>query len=376
MNRPPLVLHVIYRFDVGGLENGLVNLLDHMPVGRYRHAIACLAGFSQAFRARLRRDDVEVISLDKKPGKDIGAYWRFAKLLRRLRPAVVHTRNLGTLDLQWVALMSGVQARVHGEHGWEAADPKGRNPRNLRIRRACRPVVQRYVAVSRDIAGWLESSVRVPAPLIRQIYNGVDLARFHLDAPRPADFPWAAETKIIGTVGRLDPVKNHRGLLRAFAALCAESSPWSSRLRLAIIGDGPQRAALEAQAAVLGVADRVWFAGARHDVPALMRCLDVFVLPSLNEGISNTILEAMAMGLPVVAGDVGGNPELVDGTTGALYQGSPDKALPAALRPFLDDPERCATAGKAGRARIESRFKLSSMVEGYLAVYDELICAE
>ena len=150
-SRAPLVLHVIYRLDHGGLENGLVNLVNRMPTDRFRHGIVCLAGFTD-FRHRIQRDDVHVYSLDKRPGTDLGAYWRFWRLLRRLRPDIVHTRNLGTIDLQWLAWLAGIKGRVHGEHGWGIADTHGLGRRGLIIRRACRRVIQRYVAVSRDIA--------------------------------------------------------------------------------------------------------------------------------------------------------------------------------------------------------------------------------
>lgn len=161
----PLIVHVIYRLDYGGLENGLVNLLNRMPAAQFRHAVICLAGFSE-FRQRIVRQDVEVYSLDKRPGKDLGAYVRLWRLLRRLRPDIVHTRNLGTIDMQWVALLAGARRRVHGEHGWEVSDLTGRNAKSLRIRRACRYAIHRYVALSQDIAQWLRTSVHVEPALI------------------------------------------------------------------------------------------------------------------------------------------------------------------------------------------------------------------
>jgi hypothetical protein len=142
----PLICHVIYRLDYGGLENGLVNLVNHLPRDRYRHAIVCLAGYGE-LRSRIARDDVEVLSIDKRPGKDPLSYARLWRMLTSLRPAIVHTRNIGTVDLQWVALAAGTQYRIHGEHGWDASDPDGSNPRQLRIRRACRPVIHRWVAM-------------------------------------------------------------------------------------------------------------------------------------------------------------------------------------------------------------------------------------
>ena len=377
----PLVVHVVHRLDVGGLENGVVNLVNRMPANRYRHAIVCLAGYGAEFRKRIRREDVEVTSLDKRPGKDVAVYARMWRELRRLRPAVVHTRNLGTVDMQWVAWAAGVGARVHGEHGWEASDPQGLSPRSLRIRRACRPVIQRYVPMSQDIARWLVREVGAPRDRIRQLYNGVDTERFRPADPRgdrgrealaPGFF--ARDALVFGTVGRLDPVKNQESLLRSFRAISDREPALAPRLRLLVAGDGPLRSRLEALAVELQVAERVWFAGARSDTPEILRAMDAYVLPSLNEGISNTILEAMASGLPVIASRVGGNPELVvDEATGALYDAAEPGSLERAILAYLTNPDRRRAHGEAGRARVVQNFSLDSMVQRYLDLYDELL---
>ncbi|HEX9773767.1 MAG TPA: glycosyltransferase, partial [Steroidobacteraceae bacterium] len=287
-----LIAHLVYRLDYGGLENGLVNLVNRLPERRFRHAILCLAGFG-AFRRRIAREDVEVFSVDKREGKDPRAYLRVLRHLRRLRPDVVHTRNLGTIDLQWLALAAGVRHRVHGEHGFVAEDPRGLASRSLRIRRACRPAIQRYVAMSRDIAGWLERDVGVPASRIRQIYNGVDTVTFRPDGALPPDLPWADVARgnivVFGTVGRLDRIKNQAALIDALAAIVRRDPRARARLRLIIAGEGPERSALEDATRRHSLTELVWFAGARNDVPELMRAMDVFVLSSRNEGISNTI---------------------------------------------------------------------------------------
>ena len=111
---PPLIVHVIHQLDVGGLENGLVNLINHMPPGRYRHAIVCLKNATD-FRQRLSAPGVEVISLGKREGKDPAHYLRLYRLLRQLRPSLVHTRNLGCIEAQLLAAIAGVRLRVHGE---------------------------------------------------------------------------------------------------------------------------------------------------------------------------------------------------------------------------------------------------------------------
>jgi len=372
----PLIAHVVYRLAIGGLENGLVNLVNRMPADRFRHTVVCLAGFTE-FRRRIERDDVEIYSVDKQPGKDFGAYLRMWRLLRRLRPALVHTRNLGTIDMQWIALAARVPCRVHGEHGWEAADPNGQSKRALRIRRFCRRAIHRYVAMSQDISAWLKASVGVPAARIEQIYNGVDIERFRPDGPLPADLPWqrTASSFTVGTVGRLDRVKNQLALLTAFARLVAEGpAERRAEWRLLIAGDGPMADELRARAVELRIDDLVWMAGAREDVPQLMRALDVFVLPSMNEGISNTILEAMASGRPVIAARVGGNPELIqDGVTGSLYDDRDPEGLAQALRRYRDTPGLAAAHGAAGRARVRERFSIQAMVNGYTDFYGRLL---
>jgi sugar transferase (PEP-CTERM/EpsH1 system associated) len=372
-NPSPLVAHIIFRLDYGGLENGLVNLINRIPEDRFRHAIICLAGFSD-FRQRIRRTDVQIYSLDKRPGKDLGVYVRLWRLLRRLKPAIVHTRNLGTVDLQWVAAASGVRRRVHGEHGWDAADVRGNNPRNLFIRRVCRSVIQRYVAMSRDLAAWLQSAVHVPASRITQIYNGVDTQRFSHEGSVPSDLPWSTASDrpfVFGTVGRLDAVKNQLQLLDAFASLDSDSR---DRCRLLLVGNGAMEATLKERAAQLGMMSSVWFAGARNDIPELMRAMDVFVLPSLNEGISNTILEAMASQLPVIAAAVGGNPELIaNEATGILYESVQVASLAQAMLRYYRDPQLARRHGTAGRERVVDCFSLNSMVAGYLRVYGELL---
>lgn len=385
---PPLVAHVIHRLDFGGLENGLVNLVNRMPADRYRHAVLCLSGVNPDFRQRIRREDVRVLSLDKRPGKDPATYLRMWRLLRRLRPDVVHTRNLGTVDMQWIAALAGVSHRVHGEHGWEASDPQGLSPRSLRIRRACRPMIHRYVPMSSDIARWLEEQVGVEPARIRQLYSGVDTDRFE-PAEEPSPLPLPAKPGegarrtgegpgegpiTIGTIGRLDPVKNQVSLLTALKSILDRDPALGRRLRLVIVGGGPLREKLEVQARSLGIAEQVDFTGARSDTPELLRSFDVFALPSLNEGISNTILEAMASGLPVVATRVGGNPELVlDGLTGRLCDPSGPEALTGALLAYVTDPAARRAHGEAGRARVVQNFSLDAMVQRYLDLYDELL---
>jgi len=373
---PPLIAHVILRLGIGGMENGLVNLINRMPRARYRHAIVCLDGHTD-FRDRLARDDVPVLALGKRPGKDLAVYARLWRCLRRLRPAIVHTRNLPAVDMVLPAALAGAPRIVHGEHGRDVLEIDGRNRKYNLLRRALSPLVDRYVPMSRDLESWLVKTIGIAPAKVVQIYNGVDAERFHppRDGRAPLSDPDFAPpgTVVFGTVGRMEAVKDPITLARAFARLCRRP-PAATEARLVMIGEGREREAVARVLAEAGVAAKAWLPGPRDDVAEIMRGLDVFVLPSRAEGISNTILEAMACGLPVIATGVGGNPELViEGATGTLVPTADPEAMAAAMEGYLGAPERTLAHGRAGRARIEASFTLERMVAAYGALYDGIL---
>ncbi|BAN36758.1 group 1 glycosyl transferase [Sulfuricella denitrificans skB26] len=375
--RAPLIAHVVQHFGMGGLENGVVNLLNHMPADRYRHAVVCLDGYTD-FRHRLQRDDVQFFALHKRPGKDLGLYGRLFRLLRELRPDLLHTRNLSTLEGQFVAAAAGVRARVHGEHGRDVFDLQGKNRKYNLLRKLARPLVHQYIAVSKDLANWLENTVGAAPQRITQIYNGVDSLHFH---PRqdertligPDGFMSGSEL-LIGSVGRMAEVKDYPNLVRAFLRLLSDQPESRKRLRLVIVGEGDSRVECLDLLRTAGAEHLAWLPGERSDVAEIMRALDIFVLPSLGEGISNTILEAMASGLPVVATRVGGNPELVEhDRTGKLVPAGDSAALAQALHSYAQDSVQVKTHGQTAREKIDSRFSMEAMLANYLSVYDRAL---
>jgi sugar transferase (PEP-CTERM/EpsH1 system associated) len=371
----PLIAHVVYSFSVGGLENGLVNLLNRMPAQRWRHAVVSLTRVSGRFAERVQRSDVEFIELDKGPGHLVRDYPRLYRLFRRLRPAVVHTRNLAALEAVVPAWAASVPVRIHGEHGWNREDPEGRRRRYQYVRRLYRPFVSRYVALSHHLEEYLERQVGVLPHHVSQIYNGVDTERFRPAQAREriAGCPFGnAEDFLVGWVGRMDPVKDLPNLLQGFAR-AAQSA---GRLRLVLVGDGPMRHAVERLVEQHDLADRVWLAGERADVAELMRGLDCFVLPSLGEGISNTILEAMATRLAVVATRVGGNAELIEsGMTGLLVPPADSDALAQALLRYSSDRAMARRHAKAARRVAQTRFSLARMVTDYCSLYETALAA-
>jgi len=376
----PLIVHVVFRFAVGGLENGIVNLINHLPSKRWRHAVVSLTDVSQEFAERITRPDVRFVALGKRPGHLTREYPRLAREFRELRPAIVHTRNLAALEAVVPAWAAGVPLRIHGEHGWDVQDPEGRRRRYRLVRRFYRPFVSHYVALSRHLADYLRDQVGVPDASITQIYNGVDTGRFHPGEEIRASIPGCPfrdrDHWLIGSVGRLEEIKDPLNLARAFVHALRMDRAAIRHLRLVFVGDGALRQQVEAVLAEGGASELAWFAGERADVPQLMRGLDCFVLPSAAEGVSNTILEAMATRLPVVATRVGGNAELIEsGMSGMLVPPGQPNALAQAVLGYFKDRVAARRHAKAAYNVVQTRFSLATMVAAYAKVYERMLVA-
>jgi sugar transferase (PEP-CTERM/EpsH1 system associated) len=330
------------------------------------------------FRNRIENPNVEVFSLNRKDGRDWPARGRLFQLIRHLKPSIVHSRGMSGLDSMVPALLNGVPARIHGEHGRDMDDLNGNNRKAQWLRRLHRPLVSHYIALSKDLESYLENKIGVPARHITQIYNGVDCRHFSPSEAGRGQLPkigFADDSSfVIGTVGRMQAVKDQLNLTKAFILAASLLPEKRDQLRLVMAGDGPLRLQCEKLLIDAGLGHQAWLPGARDDVASLMRGMDLFVLPSLAEGISNTILEAMACGLGVIATDVGGNPELVeDGVTGSLVPAANPESLAKAIVQYALKPGLAINHGRAGRARTENRFSIESMVNNYMQVYDRVL---
>lgn len=369
------IVHVVYSFAVGGLENVIVQLINRLPADRYEHIVLSLTTISD-FKDRVIQSGVRFIALNKAPGHAVPLYLRIYRLLRELRPDVVHTCNLAALEITPLAWLARVPCRLHAEHGWDVHDLQGQNPRYQRMRKLYRPFVSHYVAVSQDLDDYLARAIGVPPKRHSLIANGVDTVKF---APGAAalqsvlDCPFdPARHWMVGTVGRLQTVKNQPLLARAFVRLLKEQPELADRLRLVIVGDGPLRAQVESVLSQGGVRHLAWLAGSRDDVADILRMLSCFVLPSQAEGTSCTLQEAMASGLPVVATAVGGTPDLVEeGVTGHLVPSDDEAALATAISACYAEPQLARQYGQTARARSLSRFDLDAMVRAYSDLFTQ-----
>ena len=290
MSKPIKIVHVVYALDVGGLENGLVNIVNHLD-DRFEHTIMCLRR-SGRMAERINNRHVKIIEMHLPTDRFCFPVIRLAREFQRVAPDIVHTRGWATVDAIWGARVAGVPYLIHGEHGREAADPNGRSRKRNLVRKCVSPLVHQFITVSDDLKSWLIEAVGIPESKVTTIHNGVDTGRFLPEEPSASRLALGLPggSFVIGSVGRLDPVKDHSSLLRAFLPVARSIQAAC----LIIVGDGLMRRAIETLARELGISAQVRLLGERHDIPAVLKACDVFALTSIAEGISNTILEAMA----------------------------------------------------------------------------------
>lgn len=366
------ILHILHSLQIGGLENGVVNLINNLNDNRFEHAICCID--TSGPTAEKLGKPVEIFSLDKGKKRDYLLPFKIAKVIKKIQPDIVHTRNWSAIDGVIGAKLVGIKFVVHGEHGREAADPTGANIVRKKVRKVLNPWISRFITVSAELKNWLVYDIGIPEKKVMQIINGVDTNRFMPPqekklAKKEAGFN--PDTHIIGIVGRLDPVKDHETLFRAFSILRNEKN--RETLKILVVGTGHMEKMLRGIAEDLNISENVVFAGDTKDVQRFYRCMDVYVLPSIAEGISNTILEAMSSGLPVIATRTGGSPELVDeGMTGFLFTPGDCKELAGRISFYCDNFSALMEHGFNARIRAEEKFSLSRMIKEYERLYSSV----
>lgn len=354
---PPLLLHVFPGFAVGGAQLRCAAIANRFGVA-LRHAIVALDG-DLAARARLRPDlAVNFPGIAVRKGDLAGNLLRFGAALRAWRPDVLLTYNWGTIEWALANRCAG-RRHVHVEDGFGPEERDRQLLRRILARRValCRATV---VLPSRTLWRIAAEVWRLPQRRLRYLPNGVDLARF-VPAPEGQRRPDAPP--VIGTIAALRPEKNLARLIRAFAAL-----PETAPARLVIVGDGPERPALAALAASLGLAGRVRFAGACAEPARALQGFDLFALSSDTEQMPLALLEAMGCALPVAATDVGDVAEMLAPPNRPYVVARDDAALAAALAALLAAPSLRRALGQANRARAEQAFDQERMFAGWGAL--------
>lgn len=360
------ILYLNHCMAMGGIENMIVDFTRLLPADEFEPHVAVFEG-GGSLEAALKERHVPVHWLDKHEGIDLGLVFRLRRLLQSQGFQVVHSNNYSAWLYACVA-SRGLRrlTHVHTEHS--GVD-------SFRRRYTAERWLSRFtthvVAVSKHVHDVMIDEIGISPQRVRLIYNGVDTMRF---CPSPQgresmrrNLQIPPDVVVIGIVARLARIKNHEILIRAYAKLHAAPG---KKTRLVIVGDGPERAALEEMSRQFGISADVSFLGERRDTPELLNAFDIYVLPSLSEGMNLTLLEAMGAGLPVVASRVGGNVEIVeDGNTGYLFPSGNVDALSELFGRLVSEPERCARMGQSGRERVLRQFDQRAMMQHYLSLY-------
>jgi len=354
---------------VGGAEVLAARLARRLRRA-FRFVFACLDEVGP-LGEELRAEGFPVVLLGRKAGLDWGCPWRLARLLREQQVDVVHAH-------QYTPFFYGLVARMRGpwrpilftEHGRHQPD----YPRRKRMlaNRLFLSRRDRVVGVGEAVRQALINNEGIPGQRVGVLYNGIDVDAFASAGDRAAarrDLGAGPGEFLLLQVARLDYLKDHATAVRTLARVVTQAP----NARLVLVGDGPERPAIEAQVRKLNLADKVRLLGTRADVARLLHGADAFLLTSTSEGIPLTVIEAMAVGLPVVATDVGGLREVVtDGETGFLAPAKDDAALAEHLLRLAADADLRRRLGGAGRSRAKRCFDEPRMADDYGRLYREL----
>jgi sugar transferase (PEP-CTERM/EpsH1 system associated) len=359
----------VQSLGTGGLENGVINLANGIDRHRYKLDVLCLR-FIGELRARLTNDSE--VFFDSRTSTSIARSIMSVRHYCRTRKySIVHTHGWATLLPGFLgARAAGGACTINGEHGTFFADTARRRIAQRLLFR----LVDANCTVSRSLRDEMQQIFGDSRAAVSTIVNGVDTDRFKPNAVTRAETRRAlgmdANAILFGTVGRLVPVKDYRTLINAFRTLSAIYP----NARLILVGDGPDLAQLRTLAGDLGDSRKVIFVGNRDDVPSLMNAMDVFCLTSLREGLSNTLLEAHACGLPVLATRTGGNGEVVaSGKTGYLCDVGDVTELAMLMKNLATQRPLRDQFGAAARERAVSEFSIARMVDAYEELYERVL---
>lgn len=367
------ILHIVSFLGMGGTEHGVFKIIGGLGHVQFEHEICAMRGVDENFVRQMRVPTRTSTVGRAKPGFQFPLF-RLMRVMKEFRPHIVHTRNFGALEAIVAARLARVPVAIHSEHGYELEILGGLPLRRRLVCGAIYTMADQVFTVTRDLRDYHAKQSWLSPRRFRVIYNGVNTDIF---SPRPehavalrSEIGVPVDRIVIGSVGRLVPIKNYETLLRAAEILVRQGK----NVHVLLVGSGPELPKLQAYAAASQeLAGRTRFLSASNRVADLLNAMDIFVLPSISEGMSNTILEAMATGLPVVVSRAGGNPELVDnGSVGGLFNPRDVEGLALHLSKLVDSEALRGECGKAARQRVVDEFSLSGMVQHYRDTYVDL----
>lgn len=358
------IAQITYSLNIGGLEKLVTDLAKNLVGDGIQVSVYCLSN-ELTLLTTLTEANVQVFSIPKRKGVDFRLFGKLRKLLVENKVDLVHTHNVGAWIYGGIAALLAGKKVIHTEHSNVFAHQN----RLILSERVLSNFTSVIIGDSKKVRDHLVFQSKLPESKIETVFNGIDTDIFRDDGTRSLrkTFKNIAEHDIvIGTVARLAAVKNQETMLEALKILTKRMP----NIKLLMIGDGPQKNALNAKATELNISDKVLFLGEREDIPQLLNCLDIFILTSLSEGLPLSVLEAMASCLPVISTRVGAIPEVVrEGETGFLIEPKCPEALADAIERLATNPELRIAMGKKGRQRVIEEFSLKQMVDQYKKIY-------
>ena len=364
------VLHVFNHLGMGGTELTALRVIANLGNDEFEHVLCPLKGCDSELVARRSPGSQVVIPAGGSNGFQFMTP-RLAKVMKEVKPHIVHSRNRGAVEALPAARLAGVPIAIHSEHGYEITNVQGLPLKQRLLRRAVYPLADALVTVSHELRTYHARQAWISADRIRVIENGIDTQLFAPKRGMLASFREEIGIPqnrfVVGTVGRVVAIKGQKVLLKAIELLANRGVD----IHAVIAGTGPELDALRQSVAESPVmSGRVSFVGAVQNVCEILNAMDTFVLPSLSEGMSNTLIEAMACGLPVLASRVGGNPEVVEeNCSGLLFEPGDAEGISNLLYGLWSDPDRREILGIQARRRAVERFEMARMVEDYRKLY-------
>jgi len=368
-SKPLSVLHFITELSIGGAQVALFRLLKHLDRERFSQSVVCLYNGDGVIAEKIRALGIPVTDLNMSNKLRLDAFWRFYRLLQNQQPLILHTWMFhANIPGRVLGRIAGIPVIISSERTM-GQEGKFRQ----RSDHFTAALSDRIVCVSENVAKYAEQTIHLPAEKLVVIPNGVDPNDYRnlpskAEARNLSQLPDSAF--IIGTIGRMHRVKGLYILLAAFAQL----AELNRSVHLLFVGEGTDRQLLIDQAQDFGLNSKVTFLAFQKDIPKLLPALDLFVAASLHEGMPNAVIEAMAAGLPVVATDVGGTPEVVqDGQTGFLVPPGEYEALAISICKLLEDPDLRCRMGKEGKERVAKYFSIEQMTQQFEQLYEQLL---
>ena len=367
-SRPIKVMHILLSLAYGGAEKVVINLIKKMRGNEFKFSV-CVLDRVGALKDEVN-GDIKIECMNRQRGLDFALPVRLSRAIRRISPDIIHMHNPSTLLYGAIAgKLAGTTRMIVTQHGSVSVEGRKMQMATKRLSR----LLDKNVAVSSSIAKYLGNHYGLGNDKIETIINGIDETVYKPDAAKrqAGRLKFNLEDKIvIGHIARLASEKDQNNLLEAFSKVAGIIG----KARLVIVGDGPLRKELEGSAKRLNISDKVIFTGFQEDIPFFLNIFDIFVLSSMREGTSLTLIEAMAVELPVIATNAGGSPDVViDRKTGLLVPPKNSDKLAEAIIRLCENPGAREEMGKAGRLRMEENFSLSGMADKYAGLYREIV---